>query len=145
MTSTIRSYLSSAFSMNSSTGSNILMVFTVVDGKIESGTDMPPASISVVVGILFAGEDAVVTGEDEVLVDRVKDVVAMVTGEDKVLVDRVKDVVGERFDVVDGGVGVCREDDVCAEDFVGGGKVEVVVRKDAVDLGGGEPAGHQRC
>ena len=113
------------------------MVLTVVVGKNESGADMPPASVSVV---------AMVTGENEAVVDRDEDVVAMVTGENEVRVDRVKDVVGERFDVVGGGVGVSREeDDDCAEDLVGGGKVEVVVRKDAADLGGGAPAGHQRC
>ena len=65
-----------------------------------------------------------VTGEHEVLVDRVKDVVARVTGVNKVLVDRVvKDVVGEQFDVVGGGLGVSRGDDVCAEDLVGGARI----------------------
>ena len=124
----------------------LLVSFTVAADKIESEADMPLASISVAV--------VVVTGANEVLVDRVKDVVgesfdvdgggAGVSREDEVLVDRVEDVIGERFDVDRGGAGVSREDDVCAEDLVEGGKVEVVVWKDAVELGGSEPAGHQR-
>ena len=33
---------------------------------------------------------------------------------------------------------------MCDKDVVEGGNVEVVVRKSAVEIGGSEPAGHQR-
>ena len=90
----------------------LLVSFTVAADKIESEADMPLASISVAV--------------------------VVVTETNEVLVDRVKDVVGENFDVDGGKAGVSREDDVCDEDFVEGGNVEVVVRKGAVELGGSE-------